>query len=196
MRPRNETRVPFISSGKVATLLSTDSGTIYTTNISKSGICFFSDTSLPLESKVILELELGDPQESPSLEYLHGQILWKREWENLTAHGIALANPLSNEKNPRLLQTINLVERAQSLGAVPTGRITEDRGSLTNREWEITRLIAQGYNNKEMGKRLSISPKTVETHRANVYSKLKVHNAVQLIRALEASGAWIVNSDQ
>jgi len=196
MRSRNETRVPFIASGKVATLLSTDSGTIYTTNISKTGVCFFSDTSLPLESKVILELALGDLQESPSMEYLHGQILWKREWENLTAHGIALANPLSNEKNPRLLQMINLVERAQTLRAVPTGRTKEDRGSLTNREWEITRLIAQGYNNKEMGKRLSISPKTVETHRANVYSKLKVHNAVQLIRALEASGAWVVNSDQ
>ncbi|HEY5648051.1 MAG TPA: response regulator transcription factor [Nitrospiria bacterium] len=196
MRSRNEARVPFITSGKVATLLSTDSGTVYTTNISKTGVCFFSDTSLPVESRVILELELGNSEEPAAMEYLHGQILWKREWENLTAHGIHLANPLTNEKNPRLLQMISLTELPQIIGAAAPRDSKEDRGSLTHREWEITRLIAQGYNNKDMAKRLSISPKTVETHRANVYSKLKVHNAVQLIRALEASGAWVVNSDQ
>lgn len=196
MRSRTENRIPFITSGKVATLISTESGTIYTTNISRTGVCFFSDTSLPLDSKVVLELELGSPEEPSSMEYLHGQILWKREWDALVAHGITLANPLTNEKNPRLLQMISLTDAPQKQSEPAAAAKKENRGLLTHREWEITRLIAQGYNNKEMARRLSISPKTIETHRANVYAKLKVHNAVQLIRALEQSGAWVVNSDQ
>lgn len=54
--------------------------------------------------------------------------------------------------------------------------------SLTEREVEILRLIAQGYSNKEIGDRLFISHRTVDTHRTNLMKKLDVHNIAGLIR--------------
>lgn len=54
--------------------------------------------------------------------------------------------------------------------------------SLTEREIEILRLIAQGYSNKEIGDQLFISHRTVDTHRTNLMKKLDVHNIAGLIR--------------
>jgi DNA-binding CsgD family transcriptional regulator len=189
-------QIPFISRGKAATLHSTESGIIYTANISRQGICFYSTTSLPLDSEVILELELADGQKPPVIEHLHGRVLWKRGWDSITVHGIHLSSPLNRLKNPRCLELIAGSEPAASMkestntGAVPFNDL------LTKREHEIIRLIAQGVSNRQMAHRLSISIKTVETHRAYIYSKLKVHNAVQLLRTLAKSGAWVVNHDQ
>lgn len=53
---------------------------------------------------------------------------------------------------------------------------------LTTREREILMLTAQGYTNIEIGSRLFISSRTVETHRTNLMHKLDLHNHVQLIQ--------------
>jgi DNA-binding NarL/FixJ family response regulator len=52
--------------------------------------------------------------------------------------------------------------------------------TLTQREREILKLIAEGYKNKEIGEYLYISPKTVERHRANLMKKLDLHNVSSL----------------
>jgi len=52
--------------------------------------------------------------------------------------------------------------------------------SLTHRERQILKLIAEGKTNKAMAKFLSISPKTVEKHRANLMAKLDVHSTAGL----------------
>jgi DNA-binding NarL/FixJ family response regulator len=52
--------------------------------------------------------------------------------------------------------------------------------TLTRREREILKLIAEGYKNKEVADNLCISLKTVEKHRANLMKKLDLHNAVEL----------------
>ncbi len=52
--------------------------------------------------------------------------------------------------------------------------------SLTQREREILKLIAEGYKNKEIADYLCISLKTVEKHRANLMKKLNIHNAAGL----------------
>ena len=58
--------------------------------------------------------------------------------------------------------------------------------ALTSREREILELIAQGLNNQQIGERLFISPRTVDTHRTNIMQKLHVHDAANLVRyALE-----------
>jgi two-component system, NarL family, response regulator NreC len=49
--------------------------------------------------------------------------------------------------------------------------------TLTQREREILKLIAEGYKNKEIADELCISVKTVEKHRANLMEKLDLHNA-------------------
>jgi two-component system, NarL family, response regulator NreC len=54
--------------------------------------------------------------------------------------------------------------------------------SLSNREREVLHLAAEGHTNTEIGKRLFISPRTVEIHRANMMAKLGLRNHTELIR--------------
>ncbi len=58
--------------------------------------------------------------------------------------------------------------------------------ALTERELEVLRLVALGYTNAEIAKQMYISPRTVETHRANLQGKLGMAGRPQLVRyALE-----------
>jgi DNA-binding NarL/FixJ family response regulator len=52
--------------------------------------------------------------------------------------------------------------------------------SLTHREREVLKLVAEGNSNKYIAEFLGLSVKTVEKHRANLMSKLDVHNAAGL----------------
>lgn len=52
--------------------------------------------------------------------------------------------------------------------------------TLSQREREVLKLIAEGYKNKEIAQDLCISLKTVEKHRANLMKKLDLHNAAAL----------------
>ena len=52
--------------------------------------------------------------------------------------------------------------------------------SLSAREKEVLKLIAEGYKNREIAELLCISLKTVEKHRANLMKKLDLHNAAAL----------------
>lgn len=54
--------------------------------------------------------------------------------------------------------------------------------SLTRREREIAALVRHGYSAHEIAERLTLSDRTVETHIANIYSKLGVGSRVELIR--------------
>lgn len=56
----------------------------------------------------------------------------------------------------------------------------ESKKELTMKEIEIVKMIAQGMTSKEIGERIFISPRTVETHRHNILKKLGIPNAAQL----------------
>jgi two-component system response regulator NreC len=57
---------------------------------------------------------------------------------------------------------------------------------LSGRELEVLRLVALGHTNSEIAKRMYISPRTVETHRASLQRKLGVSGRPELVRyALE-----------
>ncbi len=53
--------------------------------------------------------------------------------------------------------------------------------TLTKRERQILKLIAEGYKSREIADYLHISPHTVETHRARVMQKLGIHNTAGLV---------------
>jgi two-component system response regulator NreC len=58
--------------------------------------------------------------------------------------------------------------------------------ALSERELEVLRLLALGYTNAEIAEQMYISPRTVETHRANLQSKLGTTGRPELVRyALE-----------
>ncbi len=52
--------------------------------------------------------------------------------------------------------------------------------TLTHRERQVLKLIAEGYKNREIADYLCVSVKTVEKHRANLMQKLDLHNASAL----------------
>jgi two-component system response regulator NreC len=54
--------------------------------------------------------------------------------------------------------------------------------TLTTREREVLHLVAEGHTNAEIADRLSISPRTAETHRANMMRKLDLRTQTSLIR--------------
>ena len=56
--------------------------------------------------------------------------------------------------------------------------------TLTKKQAQVCDLVALGWSNKEIAAKLGIEPRTVESHRASVYDKLKVRNAVELVRKL------------
>ncbi|MEX8192528.1 response regulator transcription factor [Comamonas guangdongensis] len=57
---------------------------------------------------------------------------------------------------------------------------------LSGREREVLGLIVEGLTNKEIGRALSLSPRTVETHRANLFAKLETDSLALLIRRYAA----------
>lgn len=66
------------------------------------------------------------------------------------------------------LETLDTTER--TLGETP----------LTLRERQVLKLVAEGHRNRDIAELLSISLKTVETHRLNLMRKLDAHNAAEL----------------
>jgi DNA-binding NarL/FixJ family response regulator len=58
----------------------------------------------------------------------------------------------------------------------------EVKGSLTERESEVLRLIALGYSNKEIAASLSLSVKTIEVHKANAMRKLNITSRIDLVK--------------
>jgi len=55
-------------------------------------------------------------------------------------------------------------------------------GRLTPREIEVLRLIAEGYTNTQIADLLGLSPRTIETHRANIRAKLHLDSRAELVR--------------
>ena len=59
---------------------------------------------------------------------------------------------------------------------------------LTTRELEVLRLVVQGVRNSEIGQRLSITVKTVETHLTSIYGKLGVQSRAEAIALAQKQG--------
>lgn len=82
------------------------------------------------------------------------------------------------------------LRRDVHLGAMQGGRRpVEVRGfsQLTPREREVLQLITNGQSNKEAGRELGISPRTIEVHRARVMEKLGARNTADLLRIVLTS---------
>lgn len=94
-----------------------------------------------------------------------------------------IAKPIDTEY---FLQAVReALRRDIHLGAMTGGRRpVEVRGfsQLTPREREVLQLITNGQSNKEAGRELGISPRTIEVHRARVMEKLGARNTADLMR--------------
>lgn len=83
----------------------------------------------------------------------------------------------------RVREAIEATARQQSRAGLGD-QLAQFPGSdqLTSREREVLNLIAGGASNKEAGRQLGISPRTIEVHRARIMEKLGAKNAADLVR--------------
>jgi DNA-binding NarL/FixJ family response regulator len=80
--------------------------------------------------------------------------------------------------SPAIVQRL----RSQRYGAFMESGDNEKPKTLTSREVEVLKIIADGYSNKEVAAMLDISIKTVEKHRQQVMNKLNIHDVAGLTR--------------
>lgn len=73
-------------------------------------------------------------------------------------------------------ETFEEIVEGQAAVDEPQQQMDDSIRSLTKREMEILRLVAEGLTNEEIGKKIFISEKTVKTHLTNIFDKLKVNN--------------------
>jgi DNA-binding NarL/FixJ family response regulator len=60
--------------------------------------------------------------------------------------------------------------------------------ALTAREYEVAKLAANGYSNKQIGDRLNISEQTVKNHMHSIFRKLALNNRVELTIRISRQG--------
>ena len=60
--------------------------------------------------------------------------------------------------------------------------LQEKLATLTAREKEMLELLILGYSSKEIAQQCSLSPRTVEAHRANIFTKLEVNSLPKLLK--------------
>jgi DNA-binding NarL/FixJ family response regulator len=80
---------------------------------------------------------------------------------------------LSNKMSERLLERVFLGQKKKETWSID---------SLTDRELEVFELIGQGLTTRQIAARLHLSPKTVETYRDNIKSKLNLSTSSELVR--------------
>lgn len=66
------------------------------------------------------------------------------------------------------------------IGGSPRGDSSGGIESLTDRELQVLKLLAEGLANRDIAQRLSLSSKTVSGHKVNILSKLSVNSVVEL----------------
>ena len=99
------------------------------------------------------------------------------------SHSDELVRAIRNALDGRRYLSPPLSERAIEIYIEKAGSGTIDPyDTLTNREREVLHLAASGATNAEIAQRLSISPRTVETHRAKVMRKLELSSHIDLVR--------------
>ncbi len=81
---------------------------------------------------------------------------------------------LSPDVSERVISNMVSVQQREASATIPVE-------SLTARESEVLKLVAQGEGNKQIAHRLNLSVKTVEKHRANLMRKLGLRNAAMLV---------------
>ncbi|HPR31679.1 MAG TPA: response regulator transcription factor [Prolixibacteraceae bacterium] len=63
-----------------------------------------------------------------------------------------------------------------------TRKEDKDIGPLSDREVEILTLLADGFTNREIADKLFLSPRTVDTHKANIMAKLQLNSTANLVK--------------
>lgn len=90
-----------------------------------------------------------------------------------------LEKPVDAEALTTAIEAAARISAAQAEGGLTADEAAEVIRQMSPREREVTRLLAQGLANRDIAEHLSLSERTVQGHRNNLYHKLHVHNLRQ-----------------
>lgn len=99
--------------------------------------------------------------------------LWRRAVHAVHEGDIWVNRSVVLELLEMLLGLSDLQVQHETSVSLPEGRLTE-------REWEVARLVARGMTNKEVARSMTISDTTVKTHLKHIFNKLNVTRRAQL----------------
>jgi len=159
---------------------------------------------------VLLDLKLSSDHDAEGLE-LCSEILERRPDSNVVILSTFLSEDLLNQALRRgakayVLKEVDVVElvriiRAVSRGgtafdgrsaalvrALVAGEHSSDEPAFTDREREVTRLLARGLTNREIGGRIFVSESTAKFHVRNLMRKLGVHSRAEVAYAAGKRG--------
>jgi DNA-binding NarL/FixJ family response regulator len=154
------------------------------------------DISLPDQSGIELTRSIRStlPQTRVLIVSMHSKIQYITEALQAGANGYVIKESAAD----RLIQGLEAVSRGEyfldsSLSHSVVKRLVDtpekevrisdkSYGTLTAREQQVLRMVAEGRSTKDIAAELFISPKTVDNHRANIMEKLNLHNTIELVR--------------
>ncbi len=90
-----------------------------------------------------------------------------------------LEKPVDAEALEAAIEAASAISLAQASGGLSREAIEAIIREMSPREREITKLLAEGLANHDIAEHLSLSDRTIQGHRNNIYHKLRVHNLRQ-----------------
>lgn len=91
-----------------------------------------------------------------------------------------LQKPVDGDRLTESLESACAISLEQLKGTPTTAATASLLGDMSPREKEILKLLADGLTNQAIAERLTLSSRTIQGHRNNLYHKLRVHNLAQL----------------
>lgn len=141
------------------------------------------DVRMPgLSGLTVLEMLVAERVDQPVIMLTgHGTVdMCRRAFKSGAAE--FLEKPVDDQQLIDALQkAVALHVRTRERGEAESDA-RERYAQLSEREREVVGMIVSGLTNKEIGRALVLSPRTVETHRANIFAKLDTDSLAQLIR--------------
>lgn len=142
-------------------------------------------------SEMIPLIRKSSPGTNIIMVTMHTQNAVVKKMFSLGAKGYITKNSAGSE----ILKAIKEIQQGNSYicDEIKNQRRIENKDDvpgielLSFRELDIIKLIKQGLQSKEIAEKLFISPRTVETHRANILKKLHLKNTVALLTFLNIS---------
>jgi FixJ family two-component response regulator len=156
---------------------------------SRSPVCIFLDVHIPGRSGIDILKELHGEDYPAPIFMISGQgdIVMAVD---AIRHGALdfIEKPFrGKEIVARVDEAVGVFARRQSEVSKLAPLHFPGREPLTARERDVLELFSSGASNKEAGRQLGISPRTIEYHRANIMKKLGAKNATELIRIVLAA---------
>jgi DNA-binding NarL/FixJ family response regulator len=133
-------------------------------------------------TKIIVVTNLGQPDEVAQVmrSGFHGWVTRQTPLVNLSA---ALASALQGQSAVPHGAADTEVQRSS-----PEKYAGKMAKQLTTREWEVLKLLARGFSNRNIGLRLSISPNTVRAHVQGILVKFEVHSRLEAVTFAARNG--------